>query len=163
LTVSGRDYVDRRTHEFAAKVDCRGFPWACLDGPVARTNGRISLRLIRISDADETASCNTGPWRLKGIISHVDVRLSAPMSSSALGPLTAHSAPKGRAAGGSSKAGVGPYYPVAPAARSRTVDPVGSGGRRCVAGHVARSRPCVVADGVVVQSGHPIRAVDVPN
>ncbi len=26
LTASGRDYVDRPTHEFGAEVDCRGFP-----------------------------------------------------------------------------------------------------------------------------------------
>ncbi len=67
------------------------------------------------------------------------------------------------------------------AARRPAVRPVGSGaaraavGReerreeRCVAGHAAqpRSRSCVtvVADGVVVQSGHPtrIRPVHVPN
>jgi hypothetical protein len=70
-------------------------------------------------------------------LSHVYVRLSAPMSSSAFELLTAPSAQKDQAAGGSSKAGV--------------------------AGHATRERQCVVADGVVVQSGHPIRAVDVPN
>jgi hypothetical protein len=26
LTVSGRDYVDRPTHEFGAELDCKGFP-----------------------------------------------------------------------------------------------------------------------------------------
>ncbi len=26
LTVSGRDYVDRPTHEFGAELDCRVFP-----------------------------------------------------------------------------------------------------------------------------------------
>jgi hypothetical protein len=78
------------------------------------------------------------------------------MSSSALGPLTALSAQKDRAAGGSSTAGAGPQLP-------RPADPIGSGGRRCVTEHAIRSRPCIVADGAVVQSGHPIRAVDVPS
>ncbi len=55
LTVSGRDYVDRPTHEFGAELDCRVFPGACFNTPVARSNGTISLRLIQISDADETA------------------------------------------------------------------------------------------------------------
>ncbi len=46
---------------------------------------------------------------------------------------------------------------------SRPADPVRSGGRRRVAEHAARSRPCAVADGAVVQSGHPVRAVEVPD
>ncbi len=51
-----------------------------------------------------------------------------------------------------------------PRIESRPADPVRPGGRRCVTGHAARSRQCVVANhGVVVRSGRPIRAVDVPN
>jgi hypothetical protein len=63
---------------------------------------------------------------------------------------------EGQAAGGSSEAG---GRPAAPAARSRPADPIGSGGRRCAAGRAARSRQRLVADGAVLRSGHPVRAV----
>ncbi len=49
-------------------------------------------------------------------------------------------APKGRAAGGSSRAGVGPQLPRLAHGLQSRADPFGSGGRRCVAGHAARSR-----------------------
>ena len=69
---------------------------------------------------------------LEHITSHVDVRLSAPMSSSVLG---LHSAPRahlGPAAGSSFCDG---HRTTAPAGRPRPADPVGYCGRRCVAGH----------------------------
>jgi hypothetical protein len=79
--------------------------------------------------------------------SHVDVRLSAPMSSSALGPLTAPSAQSIRQPAVPSKADVGPQ-PQRPAHGPQTQSgPVSK--------HAARIRSCVVADGIVVQSGHP--------
>jgi hypothetical protein len=99
---------------------------------------------------------------LEHVTSHVDVRLSAPMSSSVLGLHSAPLAHSGPAAGGSF--GGGPRT-TAPAGHPRPADPAASGycGRRCVAGTVAWSRPCVVADGVVMQSGYQVRLMDVPN
>ena len=97
---------------------------------------------------------------LEHITSHVDVRVSAPMSSSVLGLHSAPRAHSGPAAGGSF--GGGPR-PAAPAGHPRPAAPVGYCGRRCVAGTAAWNRPCVVADGVVMQSGYPVRPMDVPN
>ena len=68
---------------------------------------------------------------LEHITSHVDVRVSAPMSSSVLGLHSAPRAHSGPAAGGSF--GGGPR-PAAPAGHPRPAAPVGYCGRRCVAG-----------------------------
>ncbi len=99
--------------------------------------------------------------KLERIIGHVDVRLSAPTSSSALGlhgPLRAWQpvAP--------SLAGLGPQLPR-PAYGPQLVPQtrlghVAGGGSRSTA---AWSRSCVVADGVVMQSGYPVRPMNVPN
>ncbi len=170
VRTSGRDNVDRLTHEIGAELDCRVslepalILW--LLGPTAQ------YRCAQIDSAMLTKLLIAIPARdlregLKHITWYVDVHMSALMQSSALGPLTAPSARKGRAsaAGCSSKSGVGPQLPrpthgpkahpgQAAGATPRSIRPE------------AQSRQCVVADGVVVQSGHrdPIRAaVDVPN
>jgi hypothetical protein len=53
--------------------------------------------------------------------------------------------------------------PAAPTARSRHADPVGSraSGRLCVRRRNVAARAGVVADDVVIQSGHPVWPVDV--
>jgi hypothetical protein len=121
LTVSGRDYVDRPTHkvdrpthEIGAELDCRGIPCVCFYTPVATTNGTLSLRLSRISDADETAT--TIPARdLQEGLKRIAWPRRRPLvrSDVELRPRTTHGSlgPKGRAAGGSSGAGVGPQLP----------------------------------------------------
>ena len=69
---------------------------------------------------------------LEHITSHVDVCLSAPLSSSALGPHSAPRAHSGPAAGGCFSGGP---RPAAPAGHPRPAAPGGYCGRQCVAGH----------------------------
>ncbi len=112
-------------------------------------------------DADETAP--TIPARdLREGLKHHSVTSTSARPLRCRAPPSDHSRlprPKGSC---SRRLLEGGRRPAAPAARSRPADPSGSGGRRCIAGHAARSRQCAVADGVVAPSGHPIRAVDVP-
>ena len=77
-------------------------------------------------------------------------------------PWTTHGSlgPKGRVAGGSSKAGVGPQLPQATNGQQIRLGTAAGGASR---GTAAWSRPCVVAGGVVMQSGYPVRPMDVPN
>ncbi len=102
---------------------------------------------------------------LEHITSHVDVRLSAPMSSSVLGlhsATRAHSGPAARPVA-PSVAGLGPQLPRAthgPQTRTTRLGTAAGGASR---GTVAWSRPCVVADGVVMKSGYPVWPMDVPN
>jgi hypothetical protein len=70
--------------------------------------------------------------KLEHITSHVDIRLSAPMSSSSLGLHSVPRAQSGPAAGGSFSGGP---RPAAPVGHPRPADPVGYCGLRCVAGH----------------------------
>ena len=97
---------------------------------------------------------------LEHITSHVDVGLSAPMSGSVLGLHSAPRALSGPAAGGSFGGGPRPAAPHGPQTRLGTCSTVAGGASR---GTAAWSRPCVVADGVVMQSGYPVRPMDVPN
>ncbi len=99
------------------------------------------------------------------ITRHVDVRLSAPMSDSALG---LHSAPRAGAGGpvrvrkpaAPSVAGLVPQLPRATHGPQTRLGTAAGGASRDTADW---SRPCAVADGVAMQPGYPARPVDVPN
>ena len=104
------------------------------------------------SSNGETANCEPAhdlQEILEHITSHVDVRLSAPMSSSVLG---LHSAPRAPTAGGSF--GGGPRS-TANAATPGPQPRLGTAAGGASRGTAAWSLPCVVADGVVMQSGYP--------
>ena len=100
---------------------------------------------------------------LEHITSHVDVRLSAPMSSSVLRLHTAPRAHSGPAAGGSFGGAVAGLDPQLPRATHSPQTRFGTAAVGASRGTAAWSRPCVVADGVVMQSGYPVRPMDVPN
>ena len=94
---------------------------------------------------------------LDHITSHVDVRLSAPMSSSVL---RLHSAPRAHSGAAPSVVGLDPHLLRATHGPQPWLGTAAGGASR---GTAAWSRPCVVADGVVMQAGYPVRPMDVPN